>query len=63
MGGRLAVYYNPERTRQWVALPAGRWRTLVNSHTAGTVPFGPHYRDVLELAPTSVTVMVREEQN
>ena len=62
-GGRLAVYYNPERTRQWVALPAGRWRTLVNSRTAGTVPFGPHYRDVLELAPTSVTVMVREEQS
>ena len=59
-GGRLAVYYNPERTRQWASLPAGTWRKLSDGLHAGVTPFGPCFRDALELAPTSVTVLVAE---
>ena len=34
--GRLAVYYNPECTRKWAALPAGSWRYLCDgTHAAG----------------------------
>ena len=58
--GQLAVYYNPERTRQWASLPAGTWRKLSDGVHAGTTPFGPCFRDALELAPTSVTVLVAE---
>ena len=58
--GQLAVYYNPERTRQWASLPAGTWRKLSDGVHAGAQPFGPCFRDALELAPTSVTVLVAE---
>ena len=58
--GQLAVYYNPERTRQWASLPAGTWRKLSDGVHAGVTPFGPCFRDALELAPTSVTVLVAE---
>ncbi len=58
--GQLAVYYNPERTRQWASLPAGTWRKLSDGVHAGVTPFGPRFRDALELAPTSVTVLVAE---
>ena len=58
--GQLAVYYNPERTRQWATLPAGTWRKLCDGAHAGTTPFGPLCRGALELAPTSVTVLVAE---
>lgn len=58
--GQLAVYYNPERTRQWVSLPAGTWRRLCDGTHAGTTPFGPLCRNALELEPHSVTVLVAE---
>lgn len=58
--GQLAVYYNPERTRQWASLPAGTWRKVSDGVHAGVTPFGPCFRDALELAPTSVTVLVAE---
>ena len=58
--GQLAVYYNPERTCQWASLPAGTWRKLSDGVHAGVTPFGPRFRDALELAPTSVTVLVAE---
>ena len=58
--GQLAVYYNPERTRQWATLPAGTWRKLCDGTHAGTQPFGPCFRDALELEPTSVTVLRAE---
>lgn len=58
--GQLAVYYNPERTRQWVTLPNGTWRKLCDGANAGTTPFGPLCRGALELAPTSVTILVAE---
>ena len=54
------VYYNPERTRQWASLPAGTWRKVSDGVHAGVTPFGPCFRDALELAPTSVTVLVAE---
>ena len=57
---QLAVYYNPERTRQWASLPAGTWRKVSDGVHAGVTPFGPCFRDALELAPTSVTVLVAE---
>ena len=56
----MAVYYNPERTRQWASLPAGTWRKVSDGVHAGVTPFGPCFRDALELAPTSVTVLVAE---
>mgnify|MGYP000313187090 CR=1 FL=1 len=52
--------YNPERTRQWASLPAGTWRKVSDGVHAGVTPFGPCFRDALELAPTSVTVLVAE---
>lgn len=58
--GQLVVYYNPERTRQWAALPSGSWRRLCDGTHAGTTPFGPICRDALELEPRSVTVLVAE---
>lgn len=58
--GQLAVYYNPERTRQWVSLPAGTWRRLCDGTHVGTTPFGPLCRNALELEPHSVTVLVAE---
>ena len=58
--GQLAVYYNPERTRQWASLPTGTWRKLSDGVHADAAPFGPCFRDALELAPTSVTVLVAE---
>ena len=58
--GQLAVYYNPERTRQWASLPTGTWRKLSDGVHADASPFGPCFRDALELAPTSVTVLVAE---
>ena len=56
----VVVYYNPERTRQWASLPAGTWRKVSDGVHAGVTPFGPCFRDALELAPTSVTVLVAE---
>lgn len=58
--GQLAIYYNPERTRQWAALPAGDWRMLCDGTRAGATPFGPIVRGGLELAPVSVTILVSE---
>ena len=58
--GQLVVYYNPERTRQWVSLPSGTWRRLCDGTHAGTTPFGPLCRDALELEPRSVTILVAE---
>ena len=58
--GRLAVFYNPERTRQWVPLPMGTWRRLCDGSHAGTTPFGPLCRDALELEPRSVTILLAE---
>ena len=58
--GQLVVYYNPERTRQWVSLPSGTWRRLCDGAHAGTTPFGPLCRDALELEPRSVTILVAE---
>ena len=55
--GRLAVYYNPERTRQWAALPAGSWRYLCDGTRAAAEPFGPACRNAIELAPVSVTIL------
>ena len=55
--GRLAVYYNPECTRQWAALPAGSWRYLCDGTRAATEPFGPACRNAIELAPVSVTIL------
>lgn len=53
----VVVYYNPERTHQWVGLPIGSWRKLTDGVHAGTTPFGPIYRDAMELPPVSVTVL------
>jgi len=58
--GQLAVYYNPERTRQWAPLPAGSWHMLCDGIQASDTPFGPTYRDALELRPVSVTILVAE---
>ena len=55
--GRLAVYYNPERTRQWAALPAGSWRYLCDGTRAAAEPFGPAHHNAIELAPVSVTIL------
>ena len=55
--GQLAVYYNPERTRQWAALPAGSWRYLCDGTRAAAEPFGPACRNAIELAPVSVTIL------
>ena len=55
--GRLAVYYNPERTRQWAALPAGSWRYLCDGTHAAAEPFGPTHHNAIELAPVSVTIL------
>ena len=55
--GRLAVYYNPECTRQWAALPAGSWRYLCDGTRAAAEPFGPACRNAIELAPVSVTIL------
>ena len=55
--GRLAVYYNPERTRQWAALPAGSWHYLCDGTRAAAEPFGPACRNAIELAPVSVTIL------
>lgn len=59
--GRLAVYYNPERTRQWAALPAGCWRTLCDGATAAAMPFGPARSAAIELDPVSVTILCAVE--
>lgn len=56
----VAVYYNPERTRQWATLPHGSWRKLSDGVHAGANPFGPIFRDALELPPVSVAVLVGE---
>ena len=56
----VVVYYNPERTHQWVSLPHGSWRKLSDGVHAGTTPFGPIFRDALELPPVSVTVLAAE---
>ena len=53
----MVVYYNPERTHQWVSLPIGSWRKMADGVHAGTNPFGPIYRDAMELPPVSVTVL------
>ena len=55
--GRLSVYYNPERTRQWASLPAGSWRYLCDGTHAAAEPFGPACRNAIELAPVSVTIL------
>lgn len=55
--GRLTVYYNPECTRQWAALPAGSWRYLCDGTRAAAKPFGPACRNAIELAPVSVTIL------
>ena len=55
--GRLAVYYNPECTRQWAALPAGSWRYLCDGTRAAAEPFGPACCNAIELAPVSVTIL------
>ena len=34
----VVVYYNPERTHQWVSLPIGSWRKLTDGVHAGTNP-------------------------
>ena len=57
----VVVYYNPERTHQWVSLPIGSWRKLTDGVHAGTTPFGPIYRDAMELPPVSVTVLRLEQ--
>ena len=57
----VVVYYNPERTHQWVSLPIGSWRKLADGVHAGTNPFGPIYRDAMELPPVSVTVLRLEQ--
>lgn len=57
----VVVYYNPERTHQWVSLPIGSWRKLTDGVHAGTNPFGPIYRDAMELPPVSVTVLRLEQ--
>lgn len=59
--GELAIYYNPEQTRQWAALPNGNWRLLCDGTHAGVNPFGPIHRNALELAPTSVTILLAED--
>ena len=56
----VAVYYNPERTYQWATLPHGSWRKLSDGVHAGATPFGPVFRDALELPPVSVTVLKAE---
>lgn len=56
----VVVYYNPERTRQWATLPHGSWRKLSDGVHAGATPFGPVFRDALELPPVSVTVLRAE---
>ena len=56
----VAVYYNPERTHQWATLPHGSWRKLSDGVHAGATPFGPVFRDALELPPVSVTVLRAE---
>ena len=48
---------NPERTRQWAALPAGSWRYLCDGTHAAAEPFGPACRNAIELAPVSVTIL------
>ncbi len=58
--GELAVYYNPERTRQWITLPGGRWRMLCDGRHAGAEPADPAYSGSLELRPVSVTILVAE---
>ena len=58
--GQLAVFYNPEPTRQWAPLPNGTWRRLCDGVHAGTTPFGPLCRDALELPPRSVTILLAE---
>ena len=58
--GQLAVFYNPEPTRQWAPLPNGTWRRLCDGTHAGTTPFGPLCRDALELPPRSVTILLAE---
>lgn len=58
--GEVAVYYNPERTRQWAPLPSGRWHMLCDGRRAGAKPFGPAYSGSLELRPASVTILVAE---
>ena len=57
----VVVYYTPERTHQWVSLPIGSWRKLADGVHAGTNPFGPIYRDAMELPPVSVTVLRLEQ--
>ena len=57
----VVVYYNPERTHQWVSLPIGSWRKLADGVHAGTNPFGPIYRYAMELPPVSVTVLRLEQ--
>ena len=56
-GNGAQPLYNPERTHQWVSLPIGSWRKLADGVHAGTNPFGPIYRDAMELPPVSVTVL------
>ena len=54
---RLVVYYNPERTAQWVDLPGGRWRTLCDGTRAQARPFGPERTGHMELPPVSVVIL------
>ena len=56
----MPVSRTPAGTRQWASLPAGTWRKVSDGVHAGVTPFGPCFRDALELAPTSVTVLVAE---
>ena len=56
--GDLIVFYNPERTRQWVTLPGGTWRMLCDGTHAAAVPFGPARNGALDLPPVSVSILV-----
>lgn len=54
---RLVVYYNPERTAQWMNLPGGGWRTLCDGRHAQATPFGPVRTGQMELPATSVVIL------
>ena len=58
---RLVVYYNPERTAQWVDLPGGRWRTLCDGTRAQARPFGPERTGHMELPPVSVVILAARQ--
>ena len=61
--GELAVFYNPEPTGMQVELPAGGWRYLSDGTTAQAMPYGNPCTGSVELAPTSVTILVRQTES